>query len=120
MESHDASRTRSPRLVPSLKPSPRKGSSSPHGRLSAKVAAVAGTASAPNTGHQPVRPVSATQAACGRLSVAEYQSATAEVLQEQVQLVHQALCARQAAFDRTRKDVERSTSKMQQLQQEIK
>jgi signal transduction protein with GAF and PtsI domain len=55
-----------------------------------------------------------------RLTVAQYQSASAEALQAEVQQVQDALCADQTAYSRALEDVQKSTSKIQQLKQQVK
>jgi hypothetical protein len=79
------------------------------GRLSAAAAAAAATSasSSPST----VRP---------KLTVAQYQSASSEALQAEVQLVQDALCSCQAAYSKALADVNKSTTKIQQLQQQVK
>lgn len=60
------------------------------------------------------------QSDCSRLRVAEYTSASADVLQAEVQHVQDALQECQAAYSRALADVNRSTAKIQQLQEHVR
>lgn len=55
-----------------------------------------------------------------RLTVAQYQSASAEALQAEVQKVQDAVCSCQAAYSKALSDVNRSLAKIQQLQEQTK
>ena len=55
-----------------------------------------------------------------RLTVAQYQSASAGAIQAEVQIVQDALCSCQAAYNKALADVNRGAAKIQQLQDHVK
>jgi len=64
-------------------------------------------------------PTAHSKAPPTRLTVAQYQSASAEALRTEVQLVQDAVCAGQAAYTKALADVNRSSAKIQQLQDQV-
>jgi hypothetical protein len=110
--SADAPKSSHPRL-PS---SPAKQSLSLHGSPKVRKA-LAGQL---NSAGQSPRLSPAASSPRVKLTVAQYQSASAEALQSEVQHVQHALCDCQAAYSKALADVNRSTARIQQLEQQVK
>lgn len=105
--------------------SSRSQQSSPHGQISPTRRPGRDNCSPAATHRAPPGRLSATAAGSPRsphkkLTIAQYQSASSEALQSEVQLVQNALCACQAAYSKALADVNKSTAKIQQLEQQVK
>lgn len=114
MQQQSSDAAKSPQLR--LPSSPAKQSLSIHG--SPKILkALAGQLGA--AGQSP-RSSPAASSPRVKLTVAQYQSASAEALQSEVQHVQHALCDCQAAYSKALADVNKSTARIQQLEQQVK
>jgi hypothetical protein len=71
------------------------------------------------TGSFRARSAGSSAAGQGTLSVSQYETASADALQAQVQLVQDAVGACQAAFAKARADVTKCMQRKQQLEQQI-
>jgi hypothetical protein len=101
----------------------------PHGKLSptSRTCGFAGTPSAHKASPGRLAAAAASTSASSsprtartKLTVAQYQSASREALQAEVQLVQDALCSCQATYSKALADVKKSTTKIQQLEQQVK